>query len=389
MSSRIYTFEDSGAAIAQVKLTGVVYSTTTVWAVTADGVGTADLDDYVGTNTYAQWNRFEDGIREVSFEVRVDSDPEPDETVYFDLMPSNNGLYQLGSLTRCEVVIVNDDSGVRPFFEVPSPWRLSYEGMGYFLADEGETVELTVRLSGPAPAGYSATYQIDGGQAQSLPFVTGSTTAAIALNAPASPQSGTFYGIRTVQLVEPVPAKSPSQTDAVNGAWWFLDTANPTSKTKCLACALLATIYGLGGSPACPSFCSGEPNWGDYLCPPSKTSLVLNDIISALRSYRDEVLASTENGQYYTNLYQELSPAMTHAAFRNMELFFAMLDGAGEWIPAFAALAAGNGNSVLVTQSMEASLARILDGLEGSSDPTLVEKVQFERSRLMLDSIAD
>ena len=179
VSNRVYVLEDSGMATAQVLLTGVTWSTVTVSAVTADGEGTADLDDYVGTGTFAQWNRFENGIREVSFEIRVDTDVEPDETVYFDLRPSNNGMYQLGSITRCEIVIVDDDAGLRPFFDVPPPLRLAVDGAGYFLADDGETVDLTVRLNRPAPADYAVSYRIDGGAVQSLPVSEGSLTATL------------------------------------------------------------------------------------------------------------------------------------------------------------------------------------------------------------------
>ena len=181
-------------------------------------------------------------------------------------------------------------------------------------------------------------------------------------------------------------AKSQN-ANQMNGAWWFLDS-DGVERRKCLVCVIELAFFAVGGTSGCPDNCT-EHGWTDVVCPSGKASADPNDVVTALRAYRDNVLVTTENGQFYVALYEQLSPAMARAVFRDMNLLFALDDAADEWTAAFAALAAGGGAGATVTPTMQASLTDILDKLAASGDATIIEAVQRERTRLMLDTIAD
>jgi hypothetical protein len=373
VSERVYVIEDSGLAEVPISLTGTAYSLTSVSARTVfePGVGTADLDDYVDTGGFALWQRFESGIRNFYFEVREDSDVEPDETVYVDLVPSTNGLYVLGERTRCEVVILNDDGELRPYFEALPPYRLNLSGAAIQLADEDETVELNVRINAPAPAGYSASYQVDGGPILSLPFSEGSTSAALLIGPPPTPLEGFLHGQREIELIDPVIARRDAPFRRTIVGW--MQVAD-----DCFACAVQGAIWAMGGAEEFPYACTRLPR---------AAAAPEDALIPALQDYRDNVLATTDAGQFYITLYSDLSPALYRESFRNPWLFFELLDARTEWGSGFAALASGTGNNYVISPSMQGSLTRILDHLETSGDAAILEAVQRERTRLMLDAV--
>jgi hypothetical protein len=369
--------EGSRFVSAPIALTGTVYSQTSVRAVLADG--TATLDDYVGGSTFALWNRFEPGERELVFEAIDDGEIESDESFYVDLSPSNDGLYVLGARTRLEIVILDDDGGIRPYFELTAPFRASALGELIWVADQGEVVDLPVHLTAPAPAGYSVEYQIDGGAPLTLAFAEGSTMAALSVPAAAEAVPGADYGLRRIHLVDP---SSPQKIEggSQDGAGAYPVSIGTLS--YCFLCGFFETFCVVDAYQDC-----------DYTCPPSKTAPVTKagpgNVISVLRAYRDDVLAATEAGRFYIRLYDSLSPALLRATFRDPDLFFGLPNLGGEWIDAFDALSTGNGASVVVTPSMQANLTELLDRLEAVGDPELVQAIQRERTRLMLDAVVD
>jgi hypothetical protein len=110
--------------------------------------------------------------------------------------------------------------------------------------------------------------------------------------------------------------------------------------------------------------------------------------IEVLARYRDEILATTPAGQFYTDLYEQHSPdimlGIASSPFLIVEITFAK----EEWIAALEALVNGSGAQFVVTQEMQDDLLSILQTLEDVGSPELAAMIAFERERLALDSIA-
>lgn len=131
---------------------------------------------------------------------------------------------------------------------------------------------------------------------------------------------------------------------------------------------LLETIWCLVFPPACPG--------------------ALLDGSDTLRRYRDEILATTPEGQYYIDKYVEHSVAMARAAFREPDFLARFVRMQDSWVAAFDALVNGNGSAATVTPAMRDDLLSLLDSLEANGSPELAADLAFERQRLQLDTIA-
>jgi hypothetical protein len=107
-----------------------------------------------------------------------------------------------------------------------------------------------------------------------------------------------------------------------------------------------------------------------------------------LTRYRDEVLATTPEGQFYTALYEQHSLAMMRASVADPSFTVRAFLAHGPWIAAIDALVDGGGDGVLVTQEMEDDLLDLLSTFESHGSPELATVVATERQRLQLDTIA-
>lgn len=110
------------------------------------------------------------------------------------------------------------------------------------------------------------------------------------------------------------------------------------------------------------------------------------DDIATLQALRDEVMATTAAGRYYTALYGTLSPAIIGAMVTTPALLVDLASSADPWIDALGTLVSGNG-SARVTSDMAADLNRLLDRFEAGGSPSLRRTLARERARLGLDSI--
>jgi hypothetical protein len=109
--------------------------------------------------------------------------------------------------------------------------------------------------------------------------------------------------------------------------------------------------------------------------------------LDILQQYRDQVLATTPEGQYYTGLYEELSGEIGLALLSEPTFLYRVVAAKDEWIAAIGALVDGQGATAVVTPSMQASLNAILDELAENGSPNLASKIELERTRLHLDAL--
>jgi hypothetical protein len=107
-----------------------------------------------------------------------------------------------------------------------------------------------------------------------------------------------------------------------------------------------------------------------------------------LGRYRDEVLATTVEGQYYIDLYNQLSPDLMRATVRSPSLPVRVLLAQDPWLGGFQALVDGQGDQFIVTTAMQNSLLALLNTYELVGSPTVRSSLAFERDRLNLDAIA-
>jgi hypothetical protein len=110
--------------------------------------------------------------------------------------------------------------------------------------------------------------------------------------------------------------------------------------------------------------------------------------MQVLTRYRDEVLASTVEGQYYIDLYAQHSLDMFRASIAEPDFLARVTRAEAAWVAAFEALADGAGGGAIVTQQMQDDLNGVLDTFAARGTPDLVAVVTTERQRLQLNAIA-
>ncbi|MFN8178064.1 MAG: hypothetical protein U0167_09050 [bacterium] len=109
---------------------------------------------------------------------------------------------------------------------------------------------------------------------------------------------------------------------------------------------------------------------------------------TTLARYRDEILSTTPEGQYYAHLYKQYSPDMVRATAADPSLFVRAVGARDAWVTAIQALVDGGGGGATVTTQMQDDLNAILDSFAAHGSPALASVVATERQRLQLDAIA-
>ncbi len=121
---------------------------------------------------------------------------------------------------------------------------------------------------------------------------------------------------------------------------------------------------------------------------PPQISAGGENAMTTLRRYRDEVLASSADGQFYADLYTEHSLDLSRAIVAAPSLAARLFNAHGAWVSGISALVNGTGGTFVVTQQMEDDLNSLLDTFESVGSPALQQMLAFERGRLQLDQIA-
>lgn len=110
--------------------------------------------------------------------------------------------------------------------------------------------------------------------------------------------------------------------------------------------------------------------------------------VTILQRYRDEILAATPEGQFYTGLYSQHSLDLMRAIVAAPSLTARLFKAQDAWVDGFEALVDGQGATYVVTQPMEDDLNSLLDTFQSAGSPALQQMLTFERGRLQLDEIA-
>lgn len=259
-------------------------------------------------------------------------------------LPSNEGSYWVVSSPEVEIPIVLDAPAPGgDGFGVNTVSSLT-PGLGTVIFPPGTTARTAARVFGDeAPVFFYPGWIARWGY-----FSLTSAGPGGAIGTPA-----TLYLAWVAELASPAQGK--------DCAWTFFES---------LLCALRV-----------PNFC---PEGGRTTAPlggADPPGLVL-------QRYRDEVLSTTQSGQYYAGLYDQLAIGAIRAIVAAPSLAIRILKSEDEWIPALAALVDGQGSTVTVSQTMQDTLLAILQSLEAAGSPALASALAFERDRLNLDGIA-
>jgi len=110
--------------------------------------------------------------------------------------------------------------------------------------------------------------------------------------------------------------------------------------------------------------------------------------VPTLQRYRNEILATTSAGQFYTDLYQSYANDIGHTIVSSPTLAARLFLARGAWIDGLQAIVDGNGGSFVVSQAMQDDLLALLATFEADGTPALASMLAFERTRLKLDAIA-
>lgn len=104
--------------------------------------------------------------------------------------------------------------------------------------------------------------------------------------------------------------------------------------------------------------------------------------LDTLHAFRDQVMAASAPGRYYRELYQTHSAAAIQALFKRPQLVLEVGRAWEPWVEGAAAMVAGNGESVTVTNEMHTQLGEILDSLKLAGPPSLARAIEVEQLRL-------
>lgn len=90
---------------------------------------------------------------------------------------------------------------------------------------------------------------------------------------------------------------------------------------------------------------------------------------------------------YYTALFDYYAPEMASVTASNPGLLWQSLDALEDWTPAAESVAAGTGDTTLVSQELVDDTVSFFDGLEAEASPGLKAAIQHERAALDLPSL--
>ncbi|MCP4290947.1 MAG: hypothetical protein GY780_03820 [bacterium] len=144
----------------------------------------------------------------------------------------------------------------------------------------------------------------------------------------------------------------------------------------CIVCVASAVI-GIDCHSLCSAWVVCERNDGEKI---SGTDLEL------LRRYRDEILASSNEGLAVTDLYQSMSPGLALALVSDPTLISDFSDLRNKMWPLLENILDGDGNMVL-TAEMQSSLTNILDRLEAEAPSETTATIASLRTEANLDGL--
>jgi len=350
--------------------------------------GTATVgDDFVGGNTVAIFETAGPDTAYAYVQIYNDPDVEGPETILLSISP-NPAYYEVGEPSTATLTIIDDDSETPiAHFEyaedVPvDPWgRLNLAML------PGNTVPVDVVIDFLPPGGTTVYYSSTAdGQIHPVVFDSG-TRQTIELPAPEIP-GGAAYATNDLRLLNPAGKNSI-------GMWIDLIVFSAaTGDPECVACSYaflyITVLHADCGiirelCPEAPCITSAAgPS------PPGRSAKLLDlaSDLATLRDYRDQVLLPSGAGDYYVQLYQDLSPDIATAILQRPALVYRVAATWEQWLPAVAAVVAGQGDSFTITTEMQTNLLNIMTEFQEVGSSTLANYMTQFRAALDLDHIA-
>ncbi len=113
----------------------------------------------------------------------------------------------------------------------------------------------------------------------------------------------------------------------------------------------------------------------------------IDSIFGAMHHLPLEAQRASPLWPYYTALYDLYAPEMADIVAGNPPVLWQALVTLDEWTPALQALSAGNGSSVVVSQSMMDDATGLIEALKKEFGPGLQAAIQHEQAALDLESL--
>ncbi len=354
--------------------------------------GTATFgDDFVSGTTFTI---FEPGVADTvyaSIQIYDDSVLEPPETILLSLI-DGGALYQVGEPSAAVLTIVDDDSQTPPaHFEVSDDIPLDPLGRLTEATAPGTTVAVDVVIDTLPPGGAVVWYtsSIDGGL-HALEF-GGSTRQTLQVPA-AAVSGGDLSATHELRLLNQTNKRVSSSNWFVLFA--FLADEINGSADYCFAC-VFAYMYSIMR----PADCAPIADICGLPCPDKRlddaeTEYPAGDKtfnpgpdLDMLRRYRDEILVPSTVGDYYVQLYHDLSDDLAVAVLQRPALIHRVAEAWDLWLPAVGAEVGGQGDSFLITAEMQAALVGVMNEFAEVGSPELGGAMADFQSALDLANI--
>jgi len=350
--------------------------------------GTAiEGDDYTAEDGFLAWPTGDTSPKTIHVPILADDLTEDPETFTVELVIADGGVIGEPSVTTV-TILDGGDGELRAFLDVGDAIPTGGDEIHLF-GTQGTDIEVRVYLNQVPPAPVLVPWTSDYPPYEGLLSFVGTTERSFTVT---PPDAGIPLSSGKVAVGDPLSGRVATGPRRGPVAGWveaFLDAVAGSllDEDECSYCFLdcLLCEFGLGLCE-CSEVC--DSMWGQPT--PARGARAFGGDGTGrevLQRYRDEMLATTPQGQYYTALYRDLSGAIGLALVSEPTFVYRVLAAKDEWVSAISALVDGQGSTVVITPSMASNLNALLDEFEQHGSPELASAVQLERTRLHLDTI--
>ncbi len=374
--------EDASQAVATVRLSEPPAASVFIYCSTEGGTATETVD-YVGLSIGVQWDIGDPQDKEVAIDLFDDEFYESDESFTVTIISFDGA--DPGDFVSTTVTLLDDDfdgAPLEPTIDVGDAFA-DPAGDYWFAGYGGQDLPITIRLNRVPEAPVSLRW----------------TSTMVPWEG-----SVTFDGVDEATVVfSPWPGPEPFRVESFSletgpmpgGLDHILDLraailfAESGGAQECALCGV-AGLLRLTSLGDCPLGCQkyGICDWSWPLRLLTRGGGELSRMVTVLQRYRDEILAGTEEGQYYIARYDDLSPQIWRAVLGRPTFFYRVHQAIPDWIDALEALVDGTGDGVVITQDMEDRLNALLDEFEELGSAELTTFIDAQRTQLQVDAIA-
>lgn len=352
--------------------------------------------DYVPLGGWVDWFGGDASPKEVIVSIVDDMEIEPTET--FTATISYGKVLEIGSPSAATISIQDDDGGgEEPYAYVDMTGATQNRSEEWVVfAPAGEAFEVTVRYTEIPQSPVAVDWESDVAPYSGTVVFDGSDEETVTLQLD-SPRGAGAMELAEFRLIQEA-GRSPRARGFDPRVFEVFVAEGGLTGTNCWACVfyLFTNLADFGPCPikcilidVCePGFPRGAGRTSAaHSRPPRAGDEVIPLRTELLRRYRDEVLTSSETGQYYVSEYESHSTDAVWATLRRPLLVFRIAEAIEAWIPALEDLLDGTGASVVVSQEMVDRLNVVLDAFEAVGSPSFATKIANERDKLQVDAM--